>query len=52
MKISSHFDGGRIEVVKTESFDDIQVKIKNDSHSEFRQWFYFRLHGVKTSSAP
>ena len=32
MKISSKFDGGRIEVVKTDSFDDIQVKIKKDSH--------------------
>ncbi|WP_223787742.1 M14 family metallopeptidase [Marinicella meishanensis] len=47
MRISSHFDGGRIEAVKTDDFSDIQVKIKNDSHSEFRQWFYFRLQGVK-----
>jgi len=47
MKISSKFDGGRIEVVKTDSFDDIQVKIKKDSHSDFLQWFSFRLHGIK-----
>lgn len=47
MKISSVFDGGRIEVVNTDSFDDIQVKIKKDSHSDFLQWFSFRLHGVK-----
>lgn len=47
MKISSCFDGGRIEVVKTDSFNDIQVKIKKDSHSDFLQWFSFRLHGVK-----
>lgn len=47
MKISSHFDGGRIEVVKADEFNDIQVKIKQDSHSEFLQWFHFRLQGVK-----
>ena len=47
MKISSAFDGGRIDVVKAESFDDIQVNIKNDSNSDFRQWFYFRIQGVK-----
>ncbi len=47
MRISSHFDGGRIEVVKAEDFQDIQVKIDHDSHSEFRQWFHFRIQGVK-----
>lgn len=47
MKISSHFDGGRIEVVKADEFNDIQVKIKQDSHSEFLQWFHFRVQGVK-----
>lgn len=47
MKISSQFDGGRIEVVKAEEFSDIQVKIKKDSHSEFLQWFHFRIQGIK-----
>ena len=47
MKISSKFDGGRIEVVKADDFNDIQVKIKKDSRSNFLQWFSFRLHGVK-----
>lgn len=47
MKISSCFDGGRVDVVKTDSFNDIQIKIKKDSHSDFLQWFSFRLHGVK-----
>ncbi len=47
MKISSAFDGGRIDVVKAESFDDIQVNIKHDDNSDFRQWFYFRIQGVK-----
>jgi murein tripeptide amidase MpaA len=47
MRISSYFDGGRIEVVKTDDLNDIQVRIKKDSHSDFLQWFSFRLHGVK-----
>ena len=47
MKISSCFDGGRVEVVKVDDFNDIQVNIKKDSHSDFLQWFSFRLHGVK-----
>lgn len=47
MRISSSFDGGRIEVVKVDDSDDIQVKIKKDSHSDFLQWFSFRLQGVK-----
>lgn len=47
IKVSSCFDGGRIEVVNANQHDDIQLKIKSDSHSEFRQWFYFRLQGIK-----
>ncbi|KAA3641154.1 MAG: hypothetical protein DWP95_07345 [Proteobacteria bacterium] len=47
MKISSEFDGGRIEVVACDQYDDIRVNIEKDSHADFRQWFYFRLHGVK-----
>ncbi|MCF6300599.1 MAG: M14-type cytosolic carboxypeptidase [Proteobacteria bacterium] len=47
MKISSCFDGGRIEVVNCDDLEDIQVRIKKDSHSDFLQWFYFRLHGIK-----
>jgi murein tripeptide amidase MpaA len=50
MRISSCFDGGRIEVIKTDDFDDIQVKIKKDSHSDFLQWFSFRLQGIKDQS--
>lgn len=47
MKISSEFDGGRIEVVACDQSEDIQVNIDKDSHADFRQWFYFKLHGVK-----
>ncbi|WP_395376685.1 M14-type cytosolic carboxypeptidase [Marinicella sp. W31] len=47
MKISNHFDSGRIEVVSAEAIDDIQVKIVKDSHSDFIQWFHFRIQGIK-----
>ena len=47
MKISSQFDSGRIEVVALDTVDDIQVKIVKDSHSDFIQWFHFRLQGIK-----
>ncbi|WP_137939220.1 M14-type cytosolic carboxypeptidase [Chitinivorax sp. B] len=46
MKISTHFDAGSIEVINTERADDIQLKIRQDSHSDFLQWFYFRLQGA------
>jgi murein tripeptide amidase MpaA len=46
MKISSHFDGGNIEVVSLERFDDVQLKIRKDNASDFAQWFFFRLQGM------
>jgi murein tripeptide amidase MpaA len=46
MKISSHFDAGNIEVVSCESLDDIQLNIRKDNASDFKQWFYFRLQGA------
>ena len=45
IKISSAFDAGAIEVVASNSCDDIRLNIRSDSHSEFRQWFYFRMQG-------
>ncbi len=51
MIISSHFDGGRIEAVKCDDIDDIQVRILADSHAEdIAQWFFFRLQGVQGQS--
>jgi len=47
MNISSLFDSGRISVVKADDPTDIQVNIDHDSHSEFRQWFHFRIQGIK-----
>lgn len=47
MKISSFFDSGRIDVVSVDDPKNIQVKIVKDSHSDFIQWFHFRIQGVK-----
>ncbi|RCU50014.1 MULTISPECIES: M14 family metallopeptidase [Corallincola] len=46
MKISSQFDGGKIEVISCERADDIQLAIPKDNQSDFYQWFYFRLSGA------
>lgn len=47
MKIYSNFDSGNIEIVKIENSDDIQLKIRKDTQSDFLQWFHFRLSGAK-----
>ena len=47
MKISSNFDAGNIEVIKADLPQDIHLKIKNDNHSNFYQWFYYKLSGAK-----
>ncbi|MEH6626995.1 MAG: M14-type cytosolic carboxypeptidase [Motiliproteus sp.] len=46
ISISSEFDGGNIEVVDISKDADIRLKIRPDKHSEFYQWFYFRLQGA------
>lgn len=47
MKISSDFDSGNIILESAKAHDDIRLKIRNDSNSEFLQWFHFRLQGTK-----
>ena len=47
IKISQQFDAGAIEVVRADSPQAIDLKIRSDSHSEFSQWFYFRLQGAR-----
>ena len=49
MQISQSFDAGNIEVVSAEKTDDIRLRIRSDSESNFYQWFYFRLSGAKAS---
>lgn len=47
MQISQNFDGGNIEVVSCADAADIQLMIRADRESEFYQWFYYRLSGLK-----
>jgi len=47
LKISHAFDAGAIEPIAFDTAENIRVNIRADSHAEFRQWFYFRLQGVR-----
>ncbi len=48
IKISSGFDAGNIAVEDIQG-RTIDLKINNDNHSHFYQWFYFRLTGGKAA---
>ena len=48
--LSSAFDSGAIEIVSIGSnaaAADIALRIRRDSHADFRQWFHFRLSGAR-----
>ncbi|GGI88912.1 hypothetical protein GCM10007973_26590 [Polymorphobacter multimanifer] len=45
--VSAAFDSGNIEVVRCEAPDDIVLRIARDAHSDFFQWFHFRLSGAR-----
>ena len=48
--ISSAFDSGAIEGASASRIGpaaDITLRIRKDSHAEFRQWFHFRLSGAR-----
>ncbi len=45
--VSAAFDSGNIEVVDASRADDIHLRIRDDAGGEHRQWFHFRLHGVR-----
>lgn len=47
IQISSGFDSGAIEVVEAASADAIALRIRQDSHENFSQWFHFRLTGAR-----
>jgi len=47
LSISSIFDAGNIEVVNIDKPENIQLKIENDTESDFLQWFYFRMQGAQ-----
>jgi murein tripeptide amidase MpaA len=48
--VSSEFDSGAIEFVSGSSAGaaaDFLLRIRKDSHADFRQWFHFRLSGAR-----
>ena len=46
--ISAVFDSGNIAVVDASRPDDIRLRIGDDAGGEHRQWFHFRLSGVRS----
>ena len=44
--ISSAFDSGNIEVIRSEKASDIGLNIVADAGGEHRQWFHYRVSGV------
>jgi len=47
MHIHSHFDSGNIEVLETDSPDNIRLRIRPDAGGEHMQWFHFQLSGAR-----
>jgi murein tripeptide amidase MpaA len=47
MDLDASFDSGNIEVLDASDPRDIQLAIRKDHHSEFYQWFHFRLMGAR-----
>ena len=47
MQIDAEFDGGNIEVVDAGDGRDVRLRIRKDRLSDFYQWFYFRVSGVR-----
>ncbi|MEO6132438.1 MAG: M14-type cytosolic carboxypeptidase [Saprospiraceae bacterium] len=51
MEISSNFDSGNIEVAGIDAKkNEIRLRIRKDTNSEFLQWFHFRLTGAAKKS--
>lgn len=50
MEICTDFDGANIECLSCTDANDIRLRIRKDAHSDFLQWFYFRLIGAKGQS--
>jgi murein tripeptide amidase MpaA len=46
-RISSNFDAGSIEVLDASNPAEIRLALRADTHAAFRQWFHFRLDGVR-----
>lgn len=44
--ITSQFDSGNIEIVDVQDPTKLRLRIRHDAHSEFLQWFHFRVSGL------
>lgn len=47
IRIDAAFDAGNIVVERITDAQDIVLSIRRDAHSEFFQWFHFRLAGAR-----
>jgi murein tripeptide amidase MpaA len=47
LAVGAAFDSGNIEVVDASREADIRLRIRSDAGGEHRQWFHFRLSGVR-----
>lgn len=47
VKVYTNFDAGSIDVIDIRSASNLIFKIRSDTNSKFRQWFYFSINGVK-----
>ena len=47
LSVCSAFDSGAIEVESLADPADLRLRIRADSHADFRQWFHFRLDGAR-----
>lgn len=47
VRIDAGFDCGNIEVLRADDPADIELAIRRDAHSNFYQWFYFRLSSCR-----
>ncbi|MFC3120490.1 M14 family metallopeptidase [Agaribacter flavus] len=46
MIINSQFDSGNIHVISADDPKNIRLSINKDAHSDFYQWFHFKLHST------
>ena len=47
ISVNIQFDAGSIIVKKLDHANDLHFEIRKDTNSEFAQWFYFQLNGIK-----
>ncbi len=46
MQISSNFDSGNILFDENSATNPVELRIRDDANSEFKQWFHFRVAGT------